>query len=78
MTDVETLERTAMKCVFVAEWKCPIETPAIPLEVCKLCLEAKKLQSQQVVIKRPVREVELVPAQKVVEDTVAEVPHVVF
>jgi hypothetical protein len=31
-----------MKCVFVPEWECNIETEEIPLEVCKVCIEARK------------------------------------
>ena len=74
----EMLEKMTMKCVFVADWKCPIETSEIPLEVCTLCLEARKLQSQQVKITRQVRTVELLPAQNEVSDADAEVPQIVF
>jgi hypothetical protein len=72
------LEKMTMKCVFVAEWKCPIETSEIPLEVCKLCLEARKLQSKQVKITRQVKTVELLPDQNKVSDEEAEVPQIIF
>lgn len=55
------------RCVFVPDWKCPIEAPEIPLEVCKLCLEARKLQSKQVKINRPVETVELSTATVLTE-----------
>ena len=74
----EMLEKMTMKCVFVADWKCPIETSEIPLEVCKLCLEARKLQSKQVKITRQVRTVEVLPAQNAVSDEEAEIPQIVF
>jgi hypothetical protein len=55
------------KCVFVPKWKCPIEAPEIPLEVCKLCLEARKLQLKQVKINRQVETVELSAATSLTE-----------
>ncbi len=64
-------------CVFVPEWKCPIETPEIPLEVCKLCLEARKIQSKQVKISRHVEAVEMSPANATTE-VETEVPQVLF
>ncbi len=65
-------------CVFVPEWKCPIETDEIPLEVCKLCLEARKLQTKQVKISRHVEAVEISPATKGNVEVEAEVPQVMF
>jgi hypothetical protein len=36
-----------MKCwIFPDEWKCGIETPEVPLEACRLCVEAR--------LKRPI------------------------
>jgi hypothetical protein len=72
---IDILKKT---CVFVPEWKCPIETPEIPLEVCKLCLEARKLQSKQVKISRQVAAVELSPNSQATTDVEAEVPQVLF
>ncbi len=76
--NAEMLEKMTMKCVFVTDWKCPIETSEIPLDVCKLCLEARKLQSKQVKITRQVRTVEVLPAQNAVSDADVEVPEIVF
>ncbi len=55
------------KCVFVLIWKCPIEAPEIPLEVCKLCLEARKLQSKQAKINRQVETIEFSAATPLTE-----------
>jgi hypothetical protein len=43
----ENLEKIKARCIFVKDWECPIETSEIPLEVCKVCLDARKLQSKQ-------------------------------
>jgi hypothetical protein len=61
------LDGQKTKCVFVPNWKCPIEAPEIPLEVCKLCLEARKLQSKQAQINRKVETVELFAATPLTE-----------
>jgi hypothetical protein len=76
--DAETLEKMKVKCVFVADWTCPIETSEIPIEVCKLCLAARKLQSKQVKITRQVKAVEVLPAQNGVSDADAEIPEIIF
>jgi hypothetical protein len=75
----EILEKLKMKCVFVPEWECPIETPEIPLEVCKICLEARKIQSKQIKIKRQIKSAEILPDHIVsdIEVSDAEVPHIV-
>lgn len=73
----EMLDKTKMKCVFVADWICPVETSEIPLEVCKLCLEARKLQSKQIKFTHQVKTVEVLPAQNAVSDVDAEVPQIV-
>lgn len=54
----ENLEKTKAKCVFVKDWECPIETTEIPLEVCKVCLEARKLQSKQTKVTRQEPQIE--------------------
>lgn len=69
----EMLEKMKMKCVFIKEWECPIETSEVPLEVCKMCLEARKIKSKHVKIKRQIKSVEILPAQ-VVSDT--EIPQI--
>jgi hypothetical protein len=30
------------RCIFVREWDCNLETDEIPVEVCQLCVEARK------------------------------------
>lgn len=37
----ETGERQ-WKCLFVAEWSCQMEVDEVPLEVCRLCIEARR------------------------------------
>jgi len=74
---VEMLKEMKIKCVFVPDWRCPIETSEIPLEVCKLCLEARKIQSKQVKIARQVKSVEMLPSN-VELDVEVEVPQAMF
>ena len=69
------LEKLKTKCVFIAGWECPIETSEIPLEVCKLCLEARKLHSKHVKITRQIESVEALPPHHVLDD--AEIPQIV-
>jgi hypothetical protein len=73
----EILGKLGVKCVFIPEWECPIETPEIPLEVCKLCLEARKIQSKPIKITRQVKSVEVMPAHRVLSDIDTEVPQIV-
>jgi hypothetical protein len=35
------------RCIFIKEWKCNIETDEIPLDVCRLCVEARKLHTME-------------------------------
>jgi hypothetical protein len=72
---IDVLRKT---CVFVPNWKCPIETPEIPLEVCKLCLEARKIQSKQTKISRQVESVELSPNTQAMANIDTEAPQVIF
>jgi hypothetical protein len=69
------LEKLKMKCVFVAEWDCPVETAEIPLEVCTVCLEARKIQSKHIKIKREIKSVEMLPPHIV--ETELEIPEIV-
>jgi hypothetical protein len=55
------------KCVFVPNWNCPVETPEIPIEICRLCLEARKLQSKHAQINRKVETVEIFAATPITE-----------
>lgn len=34
------------KCIFNEGWDCPIQTPEVPVEVCKLCLQARGMYSR--------------------------------
>jgi hypothetical protein len=79
MTD-NILEKLKTKCVFIAEWECPIETSEIPLEVCKICLEARKVRSKHVKITRQITSVEALPSARIMSDTEvnAEVPQIIF
>ena len=74
----EVVYSVKKKCVFVQDWTCPIETDEIPLEVCKLCLEARKLQAKQVKISRQIENAEPLPATKAETEVEAEVPQVLF
>ena len=72
----EEIEETKSKCVFVKDWECPVETPEIPLEVCKVCLEARKLQSKQtkIIRQKPQTDgVRILPAQALAD---LEVPQI--
>jgi len=61
--------------MFVAEWKCPVDTPEIPLEVCKVCLEARKIQSRNIKITHNIKSGEVLPAHEVESDI--EIPQTV-
>ena len=74
---VEMLDELRYKCIFIPDWNCPIETPEIPLEVCKICLEARKIHSKPVTISRQVVRAEARPAQKEAL-TESEVPQIVY
>jgi len=53
---LEPLERQASvrNCVFVPDWICQMEVEEIPLEVCRLCVEARKIHAsnQAMTVKR--------------------------
>lgn len=74
---IEMLEELRNKCIFVADWECPIETSEIPLEVCKICLEARKIHSKPVTITRHIVRAETRPAQKEAP-LETEVPQIVY
>lgn len=74
---VEMLKELRYKCIFVADWECPIETPEIPLEVCKICLEARKIHSKPITISRQITRAEAVRSQKE-EPLEIEVPKIVY
>lgn len=74
---VEMLEELRYKCIFVPDWQCPIETPEIPLEVCKICLEARKIHSKPVTISRHITRAEMTHAQKE-ESLEPAVPQIVY
>lgn len=74
---VEMLDELRYKCIFIPDWNCPIETPEIPLEVCKICLEARKIHSKPVTISRHVVRAEARPVQKEAV-TESEMPPIVY
>lgn len=74
---IEMLEELRNKCIFVPDWECPIETSEIPLEVCKICLEARKIHSKPITISRHIVRAEAKRAQKE-EPLEAEVPQIVY
>lgn len=73
---VEMLEELRKKCVFVPDWECSIEASEIPLEVCKTCLEARKVHSAVLKITRHVTRAETISAENEVISE-AEVPQIV-
>lgn len=48
---VEAKERL---CAFVRDWKCHVEAEDIPLDVCRMCLDARRLHIEELgrVVKR--------------------------
>ena len=48
----------AKECVFVKGWMCPVNGDEIPLEVCRLCIEARKTQATFMTVKRLEKELE--------------------
>jgi hypothetical protein len=63
MTVSESSEQQAlvrMNCVFVAGWTCQLEVEEIPLEVCRLCVEARRSHADELAktVKRIVRKAE--------------------
>jgi len=59
------VEKPKMKCVFVAKWVCPVDTFEIPLQVCKVCLEARKIQSRNNRIRRFIKSNEVLSTHEV-------------
>ena len=47
MTDLEPSEQRRMNCIFVSDWTCHLEVDEIPLEVCRLCIEARKIHATE-------------------------------
>jgi len=47
-------------CVFISDWTCPMEVDEIPVEVCRLCLEARRIHVNERgrTIKRAIRRAE--------------------
>jgi len=48
------------RCAFVWDWTCHVESEDIPLDVCRMCLEARRLRIEEAsrVVKRTVGVVE--------------------
>jgi hypothetical protein len=36
-----------MRCIFVEDWGCPVKASKIPYEVCRLCLDARRIWLEQ-------------------------------
>lgn len=47
MTSLEPSEQRRMNCVFVSDWICHVEVDEIPLEVCRLCVEARRVHATE-------------------------------
>jgi len=47
MTDLELSEQRRMNCIFVSDWTCHLEVDEIPLEVCRLCVEARRIHATE-------------------------------
>jgi hypothetical protein len=45
-------------CVFVKSWICPVDGDEVPLEVCRLCVEARRTHFIHLRVKRPERAAE--------------------
>jgi hypothetical protein len=63
MTALESSEQRALvgtSCMFVADWTCQLEVEEIPLEVCRLCVEARTSHGDMLAktVKRAVRRAE--------------------
>jgi hypothetical protein len=43
------MEERRMRCIFVDEWICQIEVDEIPLEVCRLCVDARVGQANKAI-----------------------------
>ena len=54
----ENLEQRRKKCVFVEEWDCHVEIAEIPLEVCRLCVEARRSHASNIKIIRAIKKFE--------------------
>jgi hypothetical protein len=68
----EQQELVRMNCMFVADWTCQLEVEEIPLEVCRLCVEARTSHGDMLAktVKRTVRKTEA--PKPTVEPRIAE------
>lgn len=41
------------KCMFVDDWDCPVEREEFPLEICKICVEARSIHESTTKLKVP-------------------------
>lgn len=41
------------KCLFVDDWDCPVEREEFPLEICKICVEARSVYESTTKLKVP-------------------------
>jgi hypothetical protein len=58
MTVLETSEHRRANCIFVSDWICNVEVDEIPIEVCRLCLEARRTHATESAktVTRPINE----------------------
>ena len=58
MTVLEASEQRRMNCIFVSDWTCHVEVDEIPLEVCRLCVEARRIHATEhaKTVTRPINE----------------------
>lgn len=47
MTASEPSEQRRTNCIFVSDWICHVEADEIPLEVCRLCVEARRVHATE-------------------------------
>ncbi|MFW5946459.1 MAG: hypothetical protein ACOCTN_06275 [Candidatus Natronoplasma sp.] len=41
------------RCMFVDDWDCPVERDEFPLEICKICVEARSIHESTTKLKVP-------------------------
>jgi len=41
------------RCMFVDDWDCPVERDEFPLEICKICVEARSIHESTTKVKVP-------------------------
>jgi len=54
----EPSEQRRTNCIFVSDWTCHVQVDEIPLEVCRLCVEARRVHATEYAktVTRPINE----------------------